>query len=203
MLLPPEEYNWQVLSKRLFWVWRGSIVMLIVLSLGCSAAVVFSWKKWAEGFPRTYLWGRAGCHFIWFNAGSCKPAFPPILCTYFPASCNGALWAFTTSSRESIQGHKLTETSPARVGHFWSEQLLSCGLPGLSWSGSWDHDQCRKASKQQQYWPGLAQSTHLWGYLWHLGAFLPFPSPSILIITGEVLPWPVRSCPFLEHQLCC
>lgn len=152
--------------------------MLIVLSLACSAAVVLSWKSWAEGFPRTYLWGRAGRRLIWSKAGGCKPAFPPTPCTHLPAPRSRALWAFARSPRQCVQVHKLIANSPARAAHFRPEQLLSCGCLGWHWVRCGHHEQCGKGSEPLQDWLGLPQSAGLWGCLRHLGALPPFPRHS-------------------------
>lgn len=96
------------------------------------------------------------------------------------ASCpsNRAYSAFVRFPQESVQRHTLIETGPARVVHFWPGQLLSCGVLGLAPERSWHHGWCGKGSEPQQDWPGQPQSTSLWGYLWHLGALLSFPSHS-------------------------
>lgn len=164
----------------------------MVLSLACSAAVVLSWKSWAEGFPRTCLWGRAGCSLIWSKAGGCKPAVPPTPCIHLPA-----LWAFAKSPRQSVQGHRLGANSPARALHFGQSSSWAVA----ACAGTGHHKQCGMGSEPRQHWLGLPECTGLWSDTGVQVLFLP--SPAILIISGDVPPCPVGSCRFLAHHPCC
>lgn len=162
---PPEESNWQGLSKSLFWVWRRSIVMLIVLSLACSAAVVLSWKSRAEGFPRTYLGGRAGRRLIWAKAGGASlPSLLP------PAHISLPLAREPFEHLQGLPGGLSQNTSWLQTAQ--PGQLPSCGCLGWPWA-------CHgKGSEPRQDWLGLPHSAGLGGWLWHLGALPPFPSHS-------------------------
>lgn len=173
--------------------------MLIVLSLACSAAVVFSWKNWAGGFPRTYLWGRAGCCFSWSNAGSFKPAFPPAPCRYLSAPHCGALWEISqrVCSRAQVDWNQ-----PSQGGSF-----LARAASGLwsAWAGTRQvmgiaagvgRGQNHSSTAQGCYSPPVCEAMSGIWVLFH-------PSPAILMVSGDVPPCPIGSCPFLAHQPYC
>lgn len=177
--LPPEESNWQGLSKSLFRVWRSSsIIMLIVLSLACSAAVVLSWKHWVEGFPRTYLWGRAGCCLIWSKAGECQPAFPPIPCTS-PCSSQQSPWSVCQVSDSLLKYRSWLHT--AQPGGFTLGHSSSWAVAAWAGTGCFvgiTSSVGRGQNHGRTGWGCHSQLWGLWGWLWHLGALPPFPSHS-------------------------
>lgn len=72
-----------MLSKSLFWVWRGSIVMLIVLSLACSSS---PGRIGQEAFPGPIC--EEGLAAVSAGPMQVTASLPSLLC---PAPRNGAL----------------------------------------------------------------------------------------------------------------